>query len=185
MVRLCSFNPRSREGSDVSVTLYYRLEQSVSIHAPAKGATQRAWHIQQGTRCFNPRSREGSDHTGKSKGLFRIRFNPRSRDGSDSTDSAEDQSRACKSFNPRSREGSDRWQMLCFPLTLVFQSTLPRRERRKSQSTWITMLQVSIHAPAKGATLYRQYCDIAEDMVSIHAPAKGATDGSAHRRRSS
>ena len=36
--RVGSFNPRSREGSDPS-TFTFPLDQGVSIHAPAKGAT--------------------------------------------------------------------------------------------------------------------------------------------------
>ena len=35
-------------------------------------------------------------------------------------------------------------------------------------------LEVSIHAPAKGAT-YRRRCHVYAASVSIHAPAKGAT----------
>ncbi len=55
-----NFNPRSREGSDRSETLL-PLASSISIHAPAKGATN--GRIGKGTdhSNFNPRSREGSD----------------------------------------------------------------------------------------------------------------------------
>ena len=77
-----------------------------------------------------------------------------------------------------------------------FQSTLPRRERRRSGAgncqRWDfnprsregsddipnykdLILWISIHAPAKGATEAIE--DIgAENLISIHAPAKGATD---------
>ena len=54
-------------------------------------------------------------------------------------------------FNPRSREGSD-------------------REERES----IGHTCISIHAPAKGATDYKQLIKNMID-ISIHAPAKGAT----------
>ena len=77
------FNPRSREGSDCYQTLKLRRQLTfqstlprrerhaldavqtawnvISIHAPAKGATQtklccNVWNVN-----FNPRSREGSD----------------------------------------------------------------------------------------------------------------------------
>ena len=133
---------------------------NISIHAPAKGATHRIRDLQRKDRFqstlprrerhrlhlikrsdmnFNPRSREGSD----GKYLYGIRrqhhFNPRSREGSDDLRQM-GQGRPCRDFNPRSREGSD-----C-PLdgpTLVG--------------------QISIHAPAKGATStvpddYPQYC---------------------------
>ena len=55
-----------------------------------------------------------------------------------------------------------------------FQSTLPRRERLLSSSFASSVLSISIHAPAQGATistLQREPCD----AISIHAPAQGAT----------
>ena len=54
-------------------------------------------------------------------------------------------------FNPRSREGSD-----------------------SDASDRFSNLAISIHAPAKGATVDRVYC-VAVKYISIHAPAKGAT----------
>ena len=79
----------------------------------------------------------------------RLDFNPRSREGSDFQHAA-----FCKrkrNFNPRSREGSD---MI-------------------TEDSWMTG-QISIHAPAKGATKKvksKKY----GNYISIHAPAKGAT----------
>ena len=55
-----NFNPRSREGSD-SVIGKRLAENDISIHAPARGATD---YTGAGTELdiyFNPRSREGSD----------------------------------------------------------------------------------------------------------------------------
>ena len=55
-------------------------------------------------------------------------------------------------FNPRSREGSDR-------------AASSNKEKR---------YQISIHAPARGATpLFNLLCSVI--MISIHAPARGAT----------
>ena len=56
-----------------------------------------------------------------------------------------------RSFNPRSREGSDR----------ILRELIQIRK-------------VSIHAPAKGATVDAREL-VKETEVSIHAPAKGAT----------
>ena len=100
-----------------------------------------------------------------------------------------------QSFNPRSREGSDCSACL-FCLPFSFQSTLPRRERHrlstdnrlpsnvsihapakgatKSATSSSFFLFVSIHAPAKGATM-TDFCNADGCIVSIHAPAKGAT----------
>ncbi len=56
-------------------------------------------------------------------------------------------------FNPRSREGSDGCYQ-AFPITdRLFQSTLPRRERPDSSRCFGVRPAISIHAPAKGATV--------------------------------
>ena len=122
-------------------------------------------------KYFNPRSREGSDRKKMPLTSWEIDFNPRSREGSDSISNLS--SSLSIYFNPRSREGSD---------------PIPLRKELDSN--------ISIHAPAKGATnsqkfflplpqfqstlprrerptLHYQYFD--NHMISIHAPAKGAT----------
>ena len=77
-------------------------------------------------------------------------------------------------FNPRSREGSDSSALDPQDTLLLFQSTLPRRERQKLPARMVPFRSISIHAPAKGATIHQSksthYC-----IISIHAPAKGAT----------
>ena len=59
-------------------------------------------------------------------------------------------------------------------VTMSFQSTLPRGERRPVAVVVEALVAVSIHAPARGATSrgkeVRRSCG-----VSIHAPARGAT----------
>ena len=120
------FNPRSREGSDakengVKVVSYISIHApakgatnscgcesfglDISIHAPAKGATISALRFFLPSCHFNPRSREGSDMTVTLRSFSETNFNPRSREGSDGPYTA-----LClplKHFNPRSREGSD------------------------------------------------------------------------------
>ena len=61
--RLRHFNPRSREGSDRIAEPGTYDVASISIHAPAKGATASVAHTHRRRDDFNPRSREGSDHT--------------------------------------------------------------------------------------------------------------------------
>ena len=102
---MVDFNPRSREGSDVARV-----------------------GIKHSVQYFNPRSREGSDQ--KQAVFFHVNlyFNPRSREGSDTVIST--MLSVCSDFNPRSREGSDR---SCPGITdgiIIFQSALPRGERR-------------------------------------------------------
>ena len=121
----------------------------ISIHAPARGATSMAAMgttlgngfqstLPRGERLvkpcclkypfnFNPRSREGSDPVDPVRERSCPYFNPRSREGSDLIADVQPGFRC--DFNPRSREGSD-----------VFQA-LPGYH-----------LEISIHAPARGAT---------------------------------
>ena len=58
--------------------------------------------------------------------------------------------------------------------TSAFQSTLPRRERLVEQHDTKKAQDISIHAPAKGATTGGKAGDQTA-RISIHAPAKGAT----------
>ena len=59
------FNPHSREGSDGTPEDSFETI-AISIHAPAKGATN--WFVLyvHWSNHFNPRSREGSDSNGSS-----------------------------------------------------------------------------------------------------------------------
>ena len=57
---------------------------------------------------------------------------------------------------------------------LIFQSTLPRRERQSSGINAISKSPISIHTPTKGATLpVIKYAGC--ETISIHTPTKGAT----------
>ena len=78
-------------------------------------------------------------------------FNPRSREGSDTYN--HNITRTFRDFNPRSREGSDIFKdgHSCHCRT-KFQSTLPRRERQIEIYPQFRSMDISIHAPAKGAT---------------------------------
>ena len=77
-------------------------------------------------------------------------------------------------FNPRSREGSDQNSPKGYEAPEIFQSTLPRRERRSVFYKILFTIGISIHAPAKGATM-RIFYTCQNFCISIHAPAKGAT----------
>ena len=57
---------------------------------------------------------------------------------------------------------------------VVFQSTRPRRARHVVHHDPQVLGDVSIHAPAEGATA-EVYCRVRCHPVSIHAPAEGAT----------
>ena len=166
------FNPRSREGSDsykldvvfgylefqstlprgerLRRLIPYYMDKRISIHAPARGATNICTVNLANGSNFNPRSREGSDAPIPTQCHPPSHFNPRSREGSDIFGKY-----ICHmpgNFNPRSREGSDI-------------NTEPGRS---------LSYMISIHAPARGATFPFSQLYIV-DSISIHAPARGAT----------
>ncbi|GBC63954.1 hypothetical protein DENIS_4954 [Desulfonema ishimotonii] len=59
------------------------MDWPVSIHAPAWGATLRAWKKGATVCCFNPRARMGRDPVGLFGSGARECFNPRARMGRD------------------------------------------------------------------------------------------------------
>ena len=189
-----NFNPRSREGSDAKLAVSYSRSDSISIHAPARGATAeihgRGYHL----RHFNPRSREGSDHI---RSLFRIlykNFNPRSREGSDYNGAPRRSFRT--HFNPRSREGSDGHTADDSKRPAWISIHAPARGATGADRQVLSLLGISIHAPARGATIIITFRKASMQFqstlprgerllwacatrssraISIHAPARGAT----------
>ena len=210
-----NFNPRSREGSD-SFSLNWRiflfLFQStlprrerpdlsmnctifniISIHAPAKGATNCLSHMHLQSYYFNPRSREGSDVRLSCRAVLPWISIHAPAKGATRYNASGDDGLVFQSTLPRRERliipQQKKW-------STVFQSTLPRRERLVSYLESDTYHNISIHAPAKGATCMtvtrwelqshfnprsREGSDILPDKykwildISIHAPAKGAT----------
>ena len=127
----------------------------VSIHAPARGATHPSHGVATLDHAsFNPRSRAGSDVCMSAISMqLHASFNPRSRAGSDLIACRHAPRRYLVSIHAP-RAGSDLacaiWML---PAYRVFQSTLPRGERPCiGLSSQIHVLMVSIHAPARGAT---------------------------------
>ena len=57
-----------------------------------------------------------------------------------------------KNFNPRSRKGSDLRAAPKDGMIILFQSTLPQGERHRAGSVRTLAEDISIHAPARGAT---------------------------------
>ena len=80
---LRGFNPRTREGCDAKALAKALKVSTVSIHAPARGATKKRQGslIIQGR--FNPRTREGCDIGWAAKTIYADCFNPRTREGCD------------------------------------------------------------------------------------------------------
>ncbi len=101
----------------------------VSIHAPARGATNYITGLDFNSRCFNPRSRTGSDPG--------IRTHYKSLPLFQST------------LPHGERRGDERYRCRYYR----FQSTLPHGERLASKLLSRYGYNVSIHAPARGATI--------------------------------
>mgnify|MGYP001052009399 CR=1 FL=1 len=103
-------------------------EEWVSIHAPAWGATRGRLGVQGFSLCFNPRARVGRDR------CLRPIKSP---------------SRLFQSTRPRGARHlhSDIHHFSCW-----FQSTRPRGARQADLTVLVPDAEVSIHAPAWGAT---------------------------------
>ena len=122
------FNPRSREGSDPTAVFLLHFP-SISIHAPARGATAGITATQNLSQDFNPRSREGSD-TVCSPFVISSQY-----------------------FNPRSREGSDLPSWCIWSMASIISIHAPARGATKVTVHFNqNHSNISIHAPARGAT---------------------------------
>ena len=194
-MRVHYFNPRSREGSDHGSSNRTHNQRYISIHAPAKGATTPVAACLQAPAISIHAPAKGATQIGlypiKNR-IISIHAPAKGATGSRPTASIvtvefqstlprreRPQRRRCKGvssyFNPRSREGSDEMWCRFRTLTAVFQSTLPRRERHPPTiKPYLPSVLISIHAPAKGATVEDEYINFRLG-ISIHAPAKGAT----------
>ena len=151
--RTGGFNPRPRAGGDRIDQRNNRRLRQVSIHAPARGATGSISAIIVAFGKFQSTPPRGGRLLALPGAAGTYCFNPRPRAGGDSTRSS-DFAAARPSFNPRPRAGGD-LQGLSGTLVigLLFQSTPPRGGRR----------------------VFRRVLPRAEAEVSIHAPARGAT----------
>ena len=128
-----------------------RKVAAVSIHAPAWGATRIPLRRTRGTRCFNPRARVGRDAAVCARLAELLEF---------------------QSTRPRGARHPTFRRLDAFN---AFQSTRPRGARQPMESWHRIPGRVSIHAPAWGATRGGICARSPHRRVSIHAPAWGAT----------
>ena len=156
--RTTGFNSRSRVGSDCLVVLVSRKDGWFQFTLPRGERPSALWPMHWLSVSFNSRSRVGSDRTTAGVAFVEFLF---------------------QFTLPRGeRHAKDRLE----DHGEQFQFTLPRGER----PTWNTppsfLNNVSIHAPAWGATLGPGRGG-RQRQVSIHAPAWGATKCSLGYRR--
>ena len=145
--------------------------RTISIHAPARGATERADDhdllpqfqstLPRGERPGHTQFRASDSH-----------FNPRSREGSDVGGCGRCVAGLSISIHAPARGATPREPAT--GATYLFQSTLPRGERQSRSPRSMICAMISIHAPARGATCNRQRLP-PTISISIHAPARGAT----------
>ena len=124
--------------------------KTISIHAPARGATKDLLRKVNLPEISIHAPARGATHAIRTR-CFRFGY-----------------------FNPRSREGSDVLGMSIYHCSIKFQSTLPRGERLKLLTEYKSTSLISIHAPARGATIF-DTINATSILISIHAPARGAT----------
>ena len=142
-IRLYGFNPRAREGRDQVGCA--RLSQSdVSIHAPARGATKQAGVEREIVGVSIHAPARGATSSGSAFNSLARCFNPRAREGRDG--GRRNRRRPLESFNPRAREGRDDFTRHA-----------------------ATCGQVSIHAPARGATVQARRSLLARESFNPRA----------------
>ena len=148
---LSSFNPRTHEGCNPGRRIQARCRVRVSIHAPMKGAPPPKRTSTRSARSFNPRTHEGCDVRMVRMLTRTVRsFNPRTHEGCDRSAAYATSSGWC--FNPRTHEGCDWSDNL---LDATWTSFNPRTHEGCDgchRPGGCRNLQVSIHAPMKGAT---------------------------------
>ena len=168
--RTC-FNPRARAGRDVEF-LMPRQADSVSIHAPVRGATSSPNRSRSCCRSFNPRARAGRDcalarfrialevsiHApvrGATRRLPSFSFTlPVSIHAPvrGATGTGARASFGIGRFNPRARAGRDTYRLAMASDRSSFQSTRPCGARHGAVGRGEDFELVSIHAPVRGAT---------------------------------
>ena len=129
----------------------FRAVSPISIHAPARGATNVGNGLGNRTVDFNPRSREGSDGHLRQNCLAGWIF---------------------QSTLPR---GERPELVVLLAKGELFQSTLPRGERLTDKKQLYSLSQFQSTLP-RGERLFSNSSRFRKSSISIHAPARGATD---------
>ena len=143
------FNPRAREGRDDRLLTFYHVLTCFNPRA-REGRDALLAHQQRSHHCFNPRAREGRDRRFLSLSFCHL------------------------SFNPRAREGRDLPERLRSLFGIEFQSTRPRGARQ-SDAAALGVETVSFNPRAREGRDEGRQKARPRDSVSIHAPARGAT----------
>ena len=189
---LVGFDPRPCARGDAATCATSDHRSIVSIHAPARGATAAAGVMIDalGVSIHAPARGATSASAGRHRSCHAFRSTPL-REGR--PDSEPSHATASASFDPRPCARGDAGIASRGSIPM-FRST-PLREGRLARRRRVRAVAVSIHAPARGATVSahvacrssefrstplregrpRERYPVAPCNVSIHAPARGAT----------
>ncbi len=152
------FNPRTREGCDKEGESAKRGSKSVSIHAPARGATLCDCQDKNDKKCFNPRTREGCDYIAHVTRKYKsVSIHAPAR-GATIFGEVEDWCLMFQSTHPRGVRHTTKEPTQT--KTPLFQSTHPRGVRQPELAVLDAPILVSIHAPARGATSFTDRFDV-------------------------
>ena len=143
------FNPRSREGSDPEIHSSFLILHDFNPRS-REGSDNKYTIVEEKNGWdFNPRSREGSDRVHVCGGcLRRISIRAPARGATDVM--LADTSNTYISIRAPARGATT--PAIDGMFALVFQSALPRGERRHPTGWQQHRQQISIRAPARGAT---------------------------------
>ena len=173
-----SFNSRTREGCDLSITSSISQPRYVSIHAPGRGATNSQVNSQTLPTCFNSRTREGCDMAQSlpltKLPVFQFTHPGGVRPGHTWREIVR------REFQFTHPGGVRRRQSLGIRPNHIRFNSRTREGCDKPERTLSGRLKVSIHAPGRGATILPLMVELLR-RVSIHAPGRGATKS--HRRQ--
>ena len=150
-------------------------DAEVSIHAPARGATLHQKTFEPHPYCFNSRAREGRDRFARiaEARILSVSIHAPARGATRGklSDVLE-----VLSFNSRAREGRDSREAFGCARSVKFQFTRPRGARRKAHLRLLQAKRFQFTRP-RGARHWRNLTREIPAEVSIHAPARGATSG--------
>ena len=187
------FNPRSREGSDVLQSHKRGCYKTISIHAPARGATYEHVDISEDIEDFNPRSREGSDAGLRTFHVTPAQFQSTLPRGERQCLHVTQGFLISISIHAPARGATSAKRAIT--AGRLFQSTLPRGERRtrsksmschghfnpRSREGSDNMCKMVLYdvfnfnpRSREGSDNILQYAQHSK-KISIHAPARGAT----------
>ena len=165
------FDPRPREGGDGAGVVDGGGQRGVSIHAPAKGATRlfRA-RLQLGAVSIHAPAKGATAPRLIGPACDRVSIHAPAKGA---TSNAFTLCRMIDGFDPRPREGGDGDTPPTGSVPPVFRSTPPRRGRRSRWDRPSPRRRFDPR-PREGGDLLHGLEPVDRD-VSIHAPAKGAT----------